>query len=153
MPRFSGWWGHDKSTRFLMGDDFKPMRGAEGWQLSNPPILPMAAMRASLEIFEEASMPAIRKKSLKMGDYLLSLLDNIDTDKISIITPREHTRRGCQLSIQVKDADKRLFEKITEAGVIADWREPDVIRIAGAPLYNSYEDCWNFVELLRLELF
>ena len=153
MPRFSGWWGHDKSTRFLMGDDFKPMRGAEGWQLSNPPILPMAAMRASLEIFEEASMPAIRKKSLKMGDYLLSLLDNIDTDKISIITPREHTRRGCQLSIQVKDADKRLFDKITEAGVIADWREPDVIRIAGAPLYNSYEDCWNFVELLRLELF
>jgi len=113
----------------------------------------MAAMRASLEIFEEASMSAIRKKSLKMGDYLLSLLDNIDTDKISIITPREHTRRGCQLSIQVKDADKRLFEKITEAGVIADWREPDVIRIAGAPLYNSYEDCWNFVELLRLELF
>jgi len=153
MPRFSGWWGHDKNTRFLMGDDFKPMRGAEGWQLSNPPILPMAAMRASLEIFEEASMPEIRKKSLKMGDYLLSLLDNIDTDKISIITPREHTRRGCQLSIQVKDADKRLFDKITEAGVIADWREPDVIRIAGAPLYNSYEDCWNFVELLRLELF
>ena len=153
MPRFSGWWGHDKSTRFLMGDDFKPMRGAEGWQLSNPPILPMAAMRASLEIFEEASMPEIRKKSLKMGDYLLSLLDNIDTDKISIITPREHTRRGCQLSIQVTDADKRLFDKITEAGVIADWREPDVIRIAGAPLYNSYEDCWNFVELLRLELF
>lgn len=152
MPRFSGWWGHDKSTRFLMGDDFKPMRGAEGWQLSNPPILPMAAMRASLEIFEEAGMPALRKKSLNMGDYLLSLLDNIDTDKISIITPRDHSRRGCQLSIQVKDADKGLFDKITEAGVIADWREPDVIRIAGAPLYNSYEDCWKFVELLRLEL-
>jgi len=87
-----------------------------------------------------------------MGDYLLSLLDNIDTDKISIITPREHARRGCQLSIQVKDADKSLFEKITEAGVIADWREPDVIRIAGAPLYNSYEDCWRFVEVLGKEL-
>lgn len=152
MPRFAGWWGHDKSTRFLMGDDFKPMRGAEGWQLSNPPILPMAAMRASLEIFEEAGMPALREKSLKMGDYLLALLDNIDTDKISIITPREHARRGCQLSIQVKDADKSLFDKITEAGVIADWREPDVIRIAGAPLYNSYEDCWRFVELLKNEL-
>ena len=97
-------------------------------------------------------MPALREKSLKMGDYLLSLLDNINTDKISIITPREHARRGCQISIQVKDADKGLFDKITEAGVIADWREPDVIRIAGAPLYNSFEDCWKFVELLRLEL-
>ena len=152
MPRFAGWWGHDKSTRFLMGDDFTPMRGAEGWQLSNPPILPMAAMRASLELFEEAGMLALREKSLKMGDYMLSLLDHIDSDKISIITPREHTRRGCQLSIQVKDADKSLFDKITEAGVIADWREPDVIRIAGAPLYNSYADCWRFVEVLEQEL-
>lgn len=152
IPRFAGWWGHDKSTRFLMGDDFVPMRGAEGWQLSNPPILPMAAMRASLELFDEVGMSALREKSLRMGDYLLSLLDNIDTDTISIITPREHTRRGCQLSIQVKDADKSLFDKITEAGVIADWREPDVIRIAGAPLYNSYEDCWKFVEVLRKNL-
>lgn len=152
LPRFSGWWGHDKSIRFLMGDDFKPMRGAEGWQLSNPPILPMASMRASLELFDEAGMEALRTKSLQLGDYLLDLLDAIKSDKISIITPRNHSQRGCQISIQVRDADKSLFDKITEAGVIADWREPDVIRIAGAPLYNSYEDCWKFVDILTKEL-
>ena len=148
IPRFSGWWGHDKSIRFLMGDDFKAMRGAEGWQLSNPPILPMAAMRASLTLFDEVGMPALRKKSLQLGDYMLSLLDALNTDQISIITPREHNRRGCQLSIQVGNADKSLFDKITEAGVIADWREPDVIRVAAVPLYNSYEDVWRFVDVL-----
>lgn len=149
LPRFAGWWGHDKDIRFLMGDDFVPIRGAEGWQLSNPPILPMAAMRASLELFDQTGMTALRAKSLVMGDYLIDLLDQIESDAIRIITPRAHDQRGCQLSIQVRNADKSLFEKITEAGVIADWREPDVIRIAGAPLYNSYEDCWKFVELLK----
>lgn len=152
LTRFAGWWGHDKKTRFLMGDDFMPMRGAEGWQLSNPPILPMAAMRASLELFDEAGMPALRERSLELGDYMLQQLDEIESSQINVITPREHHRRGCQLSIQVKDADKSLFEKITKAGVIADWREPDVIRIAAAPMYNNEQDVDRFINALKNEL-
>lgn len=152
LIRLAGWWGHDKNTRFLMGDDFMPMRGAEGWQLSNPPILPMAAMRASLELFDEVGMPALRKRSLELGDYMLAQLDNIQSDKIHVITPREYDKRGCQLSIQVKEADKSLFEQITQLGVIADWREPDVIRIACAPLYNDETDVDRFVNALKSAL-
>lgn len=149
LPRFAGWWGHDKKTRFLMGDEFIPMRGAEGWQLSNPPILQMAALRASLEIFHEAGMQNLREKSVKLTNYLEFLLKQIETDRIEIITPNNSNERGCQLSIRVRNADKSLFKAISERGVIADWREPDVIRVAPVPLYNSFLDIWKFVEILQ----
>ena len=149
LPRFAGWWGHDKETRFLMGPDFKPLDGAEGWQISNPPILQMAALRASLEIFDEAGMPALREKSEKITGYLEFLIDQIDDDRISIVTPRDPAQRGCQLSIRVKNADRSLHERIVARGVYADWREPDVIRVAPVPLYNSFVDVSKFAELLR----
>ncbi len=149
LPRFAGWWGHDKATRFLMGDKFVPMAGAEGWQLSNPPIFQLAALRASLEIFDEATMPALREKSVKLTGYLEYLLSKVETDRIEIITPSDAEQRGCQLSIRVRNADKALFEQITERGVIADWREPDVIRVAPVPLYNSFADVFGFVERLK----
>lgn len=149
VPRFAGWWGHDKETRFLMGDEFAPIAGAEGWQLSNPPIFQLASLRASLEIFEEAGMKALREKSVTLTGYLEFLLDEICDERIEIITPRNETERGCQLSIRVKNADKSLFKSISERGVIADWREPDVIRVAPVPLYNSFADVWKFVEILK----
>ncbi len=148
LPRFAGWWGHNKETRFLMGPEFRPLAGAEGWQISNPPILQMAALRASLEIFEEAGMEALREKSVKLTSYLESLIGDIGDDRISIITPRDPQQRGCQLSIRVKNADKLLHERIVERGVYADWREPDVIRVAPAPLYNSFSDVYRFAEIL-----
>lgn len=149
LPRFAGWWGHDKETRFLMGPEFKPLAGAEGWQISNPPIFQLAALRASLEIFDEAMMPALREKSVKLTGYLEFLLEQIDDERISIITPNDANHRGCQLSIRVKNADKTLFESITEQGVYADWREPDVIRVAPVPLYNSFKDVFRFAEILK----
>jgi kynureninase len=149
LPRFAGWWGHDKATRFLMGPEFVPLAGAEGWQLSNPPIFQLAALRASLEIFDEATMPVLREKSVRLTGYLERLLHEIDTDRIEVITPSAPEQRGCQLSIRVKDADKSLFEAITSRGVFADWREPDVIRVAPVPLYNNFEDVSRFCEILK----
>ena len=149
LPRFAGWWGHDKETRFLMGDEFKPMRGAEGWQLSNPPIFQLASLRASLDIFEESGMKRLREKSVKLTNYLEFLLGEIRDERISVITPKDEKMRGCQLSIRVRSADKSLFKEITKRGVIADWREPDVIRVAPVPLYNSFLDVWKFVEVLK----
>jgi kynureninase len=149
IPRLAGWWGHDKDTRFLMGPEFTPMRGAEGWQVSNPPIFQMAALRASLEIFDVAGMAALREKSVKLTGYLETQLMAIDDDRITIITPNDAASRGCQLSIRVRSADKALFEAITARGVFADWREPDVIRVAPVPLYNSFTDVFRFVEILR----
>jgi kynureninase len=149
LPRFAGWWGHDKETRFLMENEFIPIQTAEGWQLSNPPIFQLAALKASLDIFEEAGMKNLFEKSKKLTGYLEFLLDEIKTDRIEIITPSDPDERGCQLSIRVKNADKSLFKKITERGVIADWREPDVIRVAPVPLYNSFTDVWKFVGILK----
>lgn len=149
LPRFAGWWGHDKETRFLMGPEYVPIPGAEGWQISNPPILQMAALRASLEIFDEAGMGALREKSVRLTGYLEFLLGQISDERISVITPRDPAQRGCQLSIRVKDADKTLFEAITARGVLADWREPDVIRVAPVPLYNTFEDVYKFVQILK----
>ena len=149
LPRFSGWWGHNKQERFKMPDKFNPIASAEGWQLSNPPILSLAAIRASLSIFDEVGMDKLVSKSKKLTDYLLFLLKVIETDRIEIITPEE---RGCQISIRVKNGNKELFDKITEKGVIADWREPDVIRVAPVPLYNSYMDVFNFYCILKEEL-
>lgn len=152
LPRFAGWWGHNKETRFKMRDGFDPIPGVESWQLSNPPILSMAAIKASLEIFQEAGMKNLRKKSESLTGYLEFLVDDIGDDRIKIITPRDVNQRGSQLSIQVQNADKSLFDKISDAGVIADWREPDVIRIAPTALYNSYEDVFRFSELLKEQL-
>ena len=149
LPRFTGWWGHDKATRFLMGPEFVPLEGAEGWQISNPPILQMAALRASLEIFDEATIPVLRAKSVDLTGYLELLLEQIEDERISVITPSDPAQRGCQLSIRVKNADKSLFDAITAQGVFADWREPDVIRVAPVPLYNSFTDAFRFSEILK----
>jgi kynureninase len=132
-----------------MGPEFRPMAGAEGWQISNPPILQMAALRASLEIFEEVGMPALAAKSRRLTGYLESLIDEIGDDRISIITPRDTTQRGCQLSIRVRDADRTLHEQLVANGVFADWREPDVIRIAPVPSYNSFADVYRFAEIIN----
>jgi kynureninase len=145
LPRFTGWWGHNKETRFGMRDPFDPLPGAEGWQLSNPPILPMATLRASLESFHNASMPALRKKSVQLTGFLEELLLVAQIPGLEIITPLDPEQRGCQLSLFLHSGGKSIFEKITEAGIIADWREPNVIRIAPVPLYNSFEDVWRFV--------
>jgi kynureninase len=147
LVRFAGWWGYDKSTRFLMEPGFKPMEGAEGWQLSNAPILGMAAHWASLELFDEVGMDQLREKSVVLTDYLLFLLDELtakygDKCTFEIITPREHKSRGAQLSILVHGNGKQIFDAISEKGVVADWREPNVIRVAPAPMYNSFEDVY-----------
>ncbi len=149
LPRFAGWWGHDKASRFLMGPEFHPIRGAEGWQISNPPILQMAALRASLEIFDSVGMEALCEKSRKLTGYLEFLLREISDERISLITPSDPDERGCQLSIRGKDADKSLFNSLTLSGVMADWREPDVIRVAPVPLYNSFTDVYRFAEILK----
>ncbi|MDE0536197.1 kynureninase [Tenacibaculum sp. L6] len=148
LPRFAGWWNHNKETRFNMRQPFDVMPGAEGWQLSNPPILSMAAIRASLDMFEEVGMEALRAKSEKLTGYFEYLINQIDTDRIKIITPSNPKERGCQLSIQVKNADKSLHKKLTENNIITDWREPDVIRCAPVPMYNSFEDVYRMVECL-----
>ena len=149
LPRFTGWWGHNKETRFGMRDAFDPIAGVEAWQLSNPPILSMAAIKASLEVFMDAGMENIFQKSKTLTGYLEFLINGMQDDRIGIITPKDPTQRGSQLSIKVKNADKSLFDKITQKGVIADWREPDVIRVAPVPLYNSYEDVYRFVEIVK----
>lgn len=152
LPRFAGWWGHDKKTRFLMDSEFQPMPGAEGWQLSNPPIFQLAALRASLNVFAEAGMKNLVEKSRKLTGYLEFLLGEIRNERISVITPRNPAERGCQLSIRVKDSDKSLFNELTAKGVVADWREPDVIRVAPVPLYNTFTDVYKFAEILKNRL-
>lgn len=149
IPRFEGWWGHNKETRFSMRDGFDPIPGVEAWQLSNPPILSMAAVWSSLKLFEEAGIENLRKKSLSLTAYLEFLIKSLGEKTTRIITPSDPMQRGCQLSVQVNDADKNLFYKLSENGVIADWREPDVIRVAPAPLYNSYEDVYHFYTILK----
>jgi len=146
-PRLSGWWGHNKETRFRMRDDFDPLPGAEGWQLSNPPILPLAAMRASMEIFDEAGIQNLRMTAKQNSQILFDALNTIP--QIKIITPSDPVERGCQLSLLVTPNGRQMFDRLTKAGVIADWREPDVIRIAPVPLYNTSEDIERFVDILN----
>ncbi len=141
LPRFAGWWGHDKASRFKMGPDFKAIPGAEGWQLSNPSIFGMAPLKASLDIFYEAKMENLRKKSELLTGYLAFLLEG----KAEIMTPSAPEQRGCQLSIRTKS--KKPYEALTAAGVICDWREPDCIRVAPVPLYNTFMDVYRFSKI------
>ena len=149
LPRFAGWWNHNKETRFNMRQPFDVMEGAEGWQLSNPPILSMAAIKASLDIFEKVGMDALVKKSKKLTGFFEYLVNEIASDTIKIITPTNPNERGCQLSLQVKNADKNLHRKLTENNIITDWREPDVIRCAPVPMYTSFEDVYHMVKTLE----
>jgi len=146
LPRFAGWWGHDENIRFEMGPEFHPMEGAEGWQLSNPPILALAALRASMEIFSEAGMDRLRAKSVALTGYMEFQLGQLASPKFSIITPSEQERRGAQLSIRLPSEGRKLCERLTAVGVIGDWREPDTFRVAAIPLYNSYQDVYRFVQ-------
>jgi kynureninase len=149
LPRFAGWWNHNKETRFNMRQPFDVMEGAEGWQLSNPPILSMAAIKASLDIFEKVGMDVLVKKSKKLTGFFEYLVNEIASDTIEIITPTNPNERGCQLSLQVKNADKNLHKKLTENNIITDWREPDVIRCAPVPMYTSFEDVYHMVTILE----
>jgi kynureninase len=149
--RLSGWWGHDEQNRFLMEKDFRAMPGAAGWQLSNAPVLSMAVLRASLEIFHRAGMQALRDKSLLLTGYLAFLINDAIQHHgfdAQIITPADSTQRGCQLSILTGANGKLVFDRLSSRGVIADWRNPDVIRIAPVPLYNSFEDVLQFYQRL-----
>ena len=149
LKKFSGWWSHNKTTRFNMRQELDVIPGAEGYQLSNPPILSMAAIKASLDLFDEVGMDALREKSEKLTGYFEYLINAMGSDRIKIITPSNPKERGCQLSVQVLNADKSLHNKLTEAHVITDWREPDVIRCAPVPLYNSFEDVFKMTEILK----
>ncbi|RMG70284.1 MAG: kynureninase [Bacteroidetes bacterium] len=149
LPRLAGWWGHDKATRFEMGPDFRAIPTVEGWQLSNAPVLLMAALRASLAMFDEVGMPALRAKSEKLTGYLRHLLQERAAHlNLSVITPESPAERGCQLSLLTGPDGKRLFDYLSRHGVICDWREPNVIRVAPTPFYNSFEDVWRLVDLL-----
>ncbi len=153
INRFGGWWGHNKERRFLMENHFEPMTGAEGWQISNAPVMGMSVLKASLDIFLEVGMDKLRAKSLLLTGYLEFIFNDIVSQQphidIEIITPTEADKRGCQLSIKLIGTDKAFFKALTESGVIADFREPDVIRLAPAPLYNSFEDVYRFGEKLK----
>ena len=152
LPRFAGWWGHDKTSRFQMGPQFVPTYGADGWQLSNPPILALAPLRVSLEIFRRAGMAKLREKSLRLTGYLEWLVQSQLGDVLEVVTPGDPARRGSQLSIRVlggRERGRALFDDLVEHGIIGDWREPDVIRISPTPLYNRYADCVAFVEATR----
>ena len=147
-PRFNGWWGHDKDTRFNMSPDFIPIKGAEGWQISNAPIFGLACLRSSMEIINHIGISALRAKSEKLTAYMEYLLVQLN-NSLDIITPSDPAQRGCQLSVVMKNSGKQVFEKLKEKNVICDWREPDVIRLAPKPLYNSFSEVYEFVEILR----
>jgi kynureninase len=147
-PRLAGWWGNDPATRFRMhlNEDFVPRAGADGWQLSNPPVLALAPLRASLALFDEATMPKLRQKSLGLTAYLEYLLGRIGGGFFEIITPKDPKARGCQLSIRLHDNGKAVFDRLRPRGVVADFRPPDVIRVAPVPLYNTYSDVYHFAQ-------
>ena len=150
IPRFEGWWGHDKGERFLMEPHFKAIPSAEAWQLSNAPILPLATLKASLEIFGEVGMQKLREKSVALTSYLAYLIQPlIDKGEIQLITPKQADQRGAQLSLFIPERGKERFQKLMEVGVICDWREPNVIRLAPSPLYNTFEDVWEAANALQ----
>jgi kynureninase len=149
LKRFSGWWSQNKNSRFDMRKPLDLMPGAEGWQLSNPPILSMAAIKASLELFNEVGMDALRQKSIQLTAYLEYLINNLEHPDVEIISPKDPAQRGCQLSIRVKNVDQTLHKRLTENHVITDWRAPGVIRCAPVPFYNSFEDVFGMVAILK----
>jgi len=144
LPRFAGWWGHDEGSRFEMGPEFQPMPGVDGWQLSNPSIVSLAILRASMDIFHEAGIEQLRAKSVVLTGYLEFLLNQNASRKFSIATPREKERRGAQLSIRVPERGRALCEQLNREGIVGDWREPDTFRVAPVPLYNSFQDVFRF---------
>lgn len=146
LPRFAGWWGHNKKTRFQMGPTFDPIPGAEGWQLSNPPIFQLAALRASMELFDKAGMANLRRKGDLLTAYLEFLLTDIGGDFFRVITPSDPKQRGSQLSIKLKSQPKDFVKSLGEKGVICDFREPDIMRAAPTPMYNTFEDVYNFAK-------
>ncbi|HEX4853184.1 kynureninase [Arenimonas sp.] len=151
-PRFAGWWGHDQATRFKMGPEFRATPGAEGWQLSNPPILALAPLRVSLELFAEAGMDRLRAKSEMLTGHLEALIAARIANVVEVVTPADPARRGCQLSLRVQGGRERgraLFEYLEARGIVGDWREPDVIRISPVPLYNRFTDLHRFVDAVE----
>jgi len=151
-PRLAGWWGNDLGSRFEFAQAFRPARGAAGWQVSNHPVIAMAPLKASLGHFDAVGLPALVARSRRLTGYLESLLDEHLGDRVEIITPRDPLARGAQLSVRLRagaGSGRETFGTLIERGVICDWREPDVIRLAPAPLYNSFEDCWRAVDVLR----
>ena len=156
LPRFSGWWGHDEERRFLMEKNFVPMQGAQGWQLSNAPVFAMAPGKASMDIFDEVSMSKLVAKSRKLTNFMEFVFNDIseryDNCDLEIITPKEERYRGCQLSVLCHGQGKSMFDFITKHGVIADWREPNVIRLAPVPLYNTFEDVYQLGQIIEKAL-
>ena len=161
LPRFAGWWGHEKETRFLMEKGFKPMKSAEAWQMSNAPVLTMAAHKASVDIFDEVGMQALIEKQKQLSGYLEFVVEDINSQKgftnpkdkgLENITPRAWNERGCQVSIVANGYGRPIFDHLMKEGVIADWREPNVIRLAPVPLYNSFEDVYHFGKILSAVL-
>lgn len=149
LPRFAGWWGVEPATRFDMHAEFTPQRGAAGWQLSNAQILPMAAHKAAIDLFIDAGMERLRRKSLLLTGYLEFMLDAIEGDHYTIITPRDPHQRGCQLSVRINGDARKLAEELKWLGVIADCRAPDVIRLAPVPMYNTFDEVYRLAALLR----
>lgn len=154
LRRFAGWWGNEPRTRFAMGPEFEAVASADAWQLSNPPVLALAPVRESLAIFDRATMPALRAKSERLTGYLLWLVDQAPRARevIEVITPRERGAMGSQLSLAVKTRAKEFHRSLLKSGVVCDYREPNVVRVAPTALYNSFHDCWRFSEILREHL-
>jgi kynureninase len=152
LPRLAGWWGHDKASRFLMPENFQPLPGAEGWQISNLPILSAAPLLASLPLFDEAGLPALRRKSLLLTGYLEQLLRARVSDALTILTPADPEARGCQLSLRLHRTPaqaRAVFDALNRRGFVGDWREPDVIRVAPVPLYTTFVEVREFVQALE----
>jgi kynureninase len=153
LPRFNGWWGNKPNSRFKMERSFQPFHTAEAWQLSNAPVFSMAVHRASLEIYNEAGMPALLEKSKILTGYMVALIEKVNQDAgaqlIQILTPSNPEERGCQISLVMKKDGRKVFDELLKNGIITDWREPDVIRIAPVPLYNSYKDCYDLFSTLK----
>lgn len=153
LPRFAGWWGYTKETRFKMEKGFEAIPTAEGWQLSNAPVLSMAAHKAALDIFEEAGMEAVVKKGKQLSEYTIFVMEDINQrlpeKLIAILTPTHEEERGCQVSIIIKKRGKEVFNHLMQHGVSAGWREPEVIRVAPVPLYNTFEDVWQFGNIME----
>ncbi|MDZ7848636.1 MAG: kynureninase [Owenweeksia sp.] len=152
IPRFEGWWGHNKNTRFKMPSEFDPIPTAEAWQLSNAPVMAMAPLLASLELFDRAGMSALRQKSIALTGYLIYVLQEVRQSSgipLKIMAPEDVNQRGCQVSLVVPNHGGAVFEQLSSRGVIADWREPDVIRLAPVPLYNSFGDVYQLANLLQ----